>query len=441
MIRIAGVLGRAVPGVQVDEPVVHAGDSPAAVSGRHPGPEPGAHAHVVFTKAFPVRDDRQEGVLRVEGAEQVVVAVQVRAQAPAVGEPPIRQQGATEALAAELDGRVVDVVVVLRDRDHVMRRFGLLPVEPPQLARDLQPAQQLLVGEVELDAEAEEVERLVAGVLPWIAEVEIELEEAVDVLRVRLVALRAGPVPDHPNAQLGEVVQLRGDRIVRVGRVGRDPARAARDQTVEPAHRVHQEAPDLPQGAGEARVRVVEKGGARPVEDLPDGDATQAGADPVVDRHRVHLAAALPKEASHHRERDGLPVVQAVRAGGVVVEASVVGMGEHVVGEVVVVEVEAVGEVGPEGARRDVREAALPDVLVVEPHEGVDARQLPDRHPDIPLGPPGVVARCVLGGRAGGNCAEAQQCGAEADEQPSTRGQGNRSVQGSSDFGGPRISA
>ncbi len=131
--------------------------------------------------------------------------IEVALKIPRVRELPLGHQGATEALPPELDRVVVDEVVVLRDTENVVSLIGFLDGLRVDVSPDLQSSDQLLVGEVQLKAQREEIERLSAGVSPRITEVEIEREETVDLLGIRSEALGGSAIPDQAESQLGEV--------------------------------------------------------------------------------------------------------------------------------------------------------------------------------------------------------------------------------------------
>ena len=112
------------------------------------------------------------------------------------------------------------------------------------------------------------------------------------------------------------------------------------------------------------------------VRHLADARSAEGGGKHIVDGRRLVLAQKLPHQTATYGIRHRLPEGHAVATRRVEIEVAVVGMGEEVCGEGVVVPHKARLEVVAYAVERYARIGGVGDPAVVAEHQGVYARRL-----------------------------------------------------------------
>ena len=148
-----------------------------------------------------------------------------------------------------------------------------------------------------------------------------------------------------------------------------------------------------------AAAAVVEQEVGGAVQHFAECGAAYRGGDDVVGRGVFALHEELPHRAAADGKQLRLPEVVPVGASGVEEERAVVGVGEHVGAQVVVVPLETVFEILLDAVKRDVGEMPFFDVPVVGPQADVEPEGFCRSPPKRFLLPAGSICRV---GRHGG---------------------------------------
>ena len=106
---------------------------------------------------------------------------------------------------------------------------------------------------------------------------------------------------------------------------------------VEASHRTYHCRGELTQETTEPALTVVENDIADAMGNLADADTAERGRHQVVDGRRFLFAAHLPHQTASQCIRCRFPEGETVAAGGIVIKIAVIGMGEKIGGELVVV--------------------------------------------------------------------------------------------------------
>ena len=263
----------------------------------------------------------------------------------------------------------------LRPAGRVPQLFGAETAADPQLRQ--RPAAAVVGRQDQLEVECGE--RRLARVKVHVAVAQFSDEDrSVEGSAVRyLLTSREPPVPD----------------IQRPEDLRRPPVRwrlrhfpcLAPHHTIEAPHRIEQPRSDLADHAVETAALVPERQGRDAVDHLAEGNAAQRGVGEIVRCRCPGLKKELPHETAAERPGRRLPEVIAVRSRGVEVKGAMIGVGELIVLEGVVIPLPGKREVlgpglpvgfGPFLAARPVDEA----------RDQLDGEQFGHAHPEMLLG-------------------------------------------------------
>ena len=160
-----------------------------------------------------------------------------------------------------------------------------------------------------------------------------------------------------------------------------NPPCVASYHAVQPFYRAYKSAEELSHETRETSLAVVENEVRQSVGHLAYADAAHGCRHEVVDCGRLYFAHHFPHQASAERVWSRLPEAEAIAAGGVEIESSVVGMCEEVGGELVVVPHKAVLYVVSYSIDAYFSKLLVHHIAVKRPHEGVDAKHLKGGEP------------------------------------------------------------
>ena len=315
---------------------------------------------------------------------------------------------------------VVDVFDVLVEADVEFPAVGQLALDGADASCDVELAYGGMVG-VEVD-EGIDVE-VVEGTGGF-AEVEV-----VEVVAIGEADIEVGDVLVVAATDVG----MDGSRVVHVAvaqanlegvgfgflflasREVVNVEHLARHHAVDASHGVEHGADELAQHALAASLGVVEEDVGGAVGHLTDGCTADACGEEVVGGRAVGLAEEFPSERANHGVEEGHAVGESVFACGIVEHAAVVGMGELVARETVVVPHPAACEVLVQGGVGHSCPYTVGDEVVPTEDEGVDANVFDHGLQGRSLGSAvGLLAEEVEGTGVGGEGVGALQVGSYA---------------------------
>lgn len=253
----------------------------------------------------------------------------------------------------------------------------------PQTSHDVDVVDDgLAATEGECSIEVEEVERL--GVLFAVGTYTIY---KTDVQIRAVVAAEQGSIVSHI-AQTGRERCLDGYRleVVVMVMVVLDAPSIAADDTMESLDGVQQSSHGLTPEAVPTALAVVEWRKTQAVQRFTNGHTATGGSEEVVNGRGIGLTEEFPFSRAQQGEGCRLPITQAVGTCRIEVEVAVIGVGEHVHREQVVIPYQTPAEVLADAMQRRLYEGFLQQETVHQMHTDIDAGDFEGRTPEALLG-------------------------------------------------------
>ena len=293
-------------------------------------------------------------------------------------------------VGAVLDGFGVIIAEVLIETELTIHALGVFVLcrtidkrRTPQTTHDVDVVDDgLAATKGECSIEVEEVERL--GVL---FAIDTRTIDKADVYVRAVVATEQGTIVSHI-AKTGRERCLDGYRVevVIVIVPALDTPGIAAEDTMESLNGVQQSSHCLtPETVPTARA-VVEWRKTQAVQCFTNGHTATGGSEEVVNGRRIGLAEEFPFCRTQQGEGSCLPIAQAVGTRRIEVEVAMIGVGEHVHGEQVVIPHHTPAEVVADAIQRSLYEGFLQQITVHQMHADIDAGYFEGCSPEALLG-------------------------------------------------------